>query len=186
MIKRWLKSWPLRMSLLIIVCALAGGALSCSSPTPSSSAEELGLHVIEGEVDAPDFTLPTMTGTEITLSELQGMPVVLNFWAIGCPPCTAELPYFDVVAREYADRVTIAAVNIGEGLSEVKGFFGHSEVGFIVALDKNAQMTSSYATGYIPTTFLIDSQGIIRYVKVGAFASEEELRASLDLMLQAM
>lgn len=189
MTKRQLKNWLLRMSLFITIFTLAGGALGCSSPSPpspSSSPEELGLIVVEGEVEAPDFTLPTMTGAEITLSELQGTPVVLNFWAIGCPPCRQELPYFDVVAKEYADKVTVVAVNIGESVSEVKGFFGGSEVSFIVALDKNAQMTSSYATGYIPTTFLVDSQGIVCYAKVGAFASEEQLQASLDLILEAM
>ncbi len=175
MTRKRLKSCLLRASLFFIVFALTCGALSCSSPTPPD--------LIEVDIVAPDFTLPTMRGTEITLSELQGTPVVLNFWAISCPACRAGLPYFDVVAKEYADKVTIVAVNIGESVSQVKGFFGDSKVSFTVALDKNAQMTSSYATGYIPTTFFIDSQGVIRYLKVGAFADEKQLQASIDKLL---
>jgi peroxiredoxin len=186
MTKKQLKDWLLRMSLFITIFALAGGTLGCSPPSPSSSPEELGLIVVEGEVEAPDFTLPTMTGTEITLSELQGTPVVLNFWAIRCPPCRQELPYFDTVARQNVDKATILTVNLEDSTSQIEQFFSNSEVSFIVALDKNAQMTSSYATGYIPTTFLVDSQGIVRYAKVGAFASEEQLQASLDLILEAM
>mgnify|MGYP001120651835 CR=1 FL=1 len=181
MTKRQLKSWPLRMSLFIIVPALVGVALSCSSPTPPSSPEELGLIAVE--IEAPDFTLPTMTDREITLSELQGTPVVLNCWAIRCPPCREELPYFNAAVNHYADRVTIVAVNIEDSISEVKGFFGDSKVSFVVAIDKNAQVAKSYATGYIPNTFFIDSQGIIRYIKVGAFANEGELQASIDALL---
>ncbi len=185
MTKRRLNSWLLRASSFITIFALAGGALSCSSPSPASSPEELGLIVIEGEIAAPDFSLPTMTGPEITLSDLKGKPVVLNFWAIRCPPCREELPYFDAVAGQYADKATIVAVNLEDSSSKVKEFFGSNELSFIVALDKNAQMTSSYATGYIPTTFLIDSQGIIRYIKLGPFVDEKELQASLALILEA-
>jgi len=175
MTRKRLKSCLLRASLFFIVFALTCGALSCSSPTPPD--------LIEVDIVAPDFTLPTMRGTEITLSALQGTPVVLNFWTISCPACRAGLPYFDTVARQNADKATIVAVNIEDSTSEVKRFFGDNEVSFTVALDKNAQMTSSYATGYIPTTFFIDSQGVIRYLKVGAFADEKQLQASIDKLL---
>ena len=175
MTRKRLKSCLLRASLFFIVFALTCGALSCSSPTPPD--------LIEVDIVAPDFTLPTLTDTEITLSDLQGTPVVLNFWAIRCPPCGEELPYFDTVARQNADKTTIVAVNLEDSTSQVKQFFGDNEVSFIVALDKNAQITSSYATGYIPTTFFIDSQGIIRYIKVGAFADEKQLQASIDKLL---
>ena len=179
--KRWLRSWLFRMSLFIIVFSLVGGAAGCSSSNSSSSPEELGLVTVE--VEAPDFTLPTMTGPEVTLSELQGTPVVLNCWAIRCPPCKEELPYFDVAAEKYTGKVIILTVNIEDSVSQVKEFFHGNEVNFIVALDKNNQVASSYATGYIPNTFFIDSQGVVRYAKVGQFTDEEELQASIDELL---
>ena len=166
----------------MVVCVLIGGAISCSSSNSSSSPEELGL--IPVEIAAPDFTLPTMTGTEITLSDLQGMPVLLNFWHKGCPPCLEELHYFDAVAKQYSDRITIVAIDIKDSLPQIKQFFGDSEISFIVALGKNTQVASDYAIQYTPTTFFIDSEGIIRYVKVGAFASKEELQASIDELLK--
>lgn len=183
------------LSLCIIVCALVVGAVGCSSPdvsTPPDTAtspdspslpEKLGLRVIEGEIEAPDFTIPTMTGTVITLSELRGTPVVLNCWAIRCPPCREELPYFDAAAKQYAGEVMIVAVNLEESVSKVKEFFGDKEPSYIVALDKDAQVASRYATGYIPNTFFIDSQGIVRYVKVGGFTNEGQLLASIDALL---
>jgi len=189
MVKKQLKSRLLGVGVFITVFALAGGALGCSSPnspsppSPSGSPEELGLIAVEDEVAAPDFTLPTMAGTEITLSDLQGKPVVLNFWAIRCPPCKQELPYFNTVARQNADKATILTVNVEDSSSKVKEFFGSNEVSFIVAIGKDAQAISSYATGYIPTTFFIDSQGTIRYVKVGGFANEKQLQDSVDNLL---
>ena len=183
------------VSLCIIVCALFVGAVGCSSPDVSNSPdtatspdspslpEKLGLRVVEGEIEAPDFTIPTMTGTVITLSELRGTPVVLNCWAIRCPPCREELPYFDVAVKNYAGKVTILAVNLEEGVSKVKEFFGDKEPSYIVALDKDTQVASKYATGYIPNTFFIDSQGIVRYAKVGGFVNEEQLLASIEVLL---
>lgn len=181
MAKKQLQSWLLRTSLLMVVCVLIGGAVSCSTSNSPSSPEELGL--IPVEIVAPDFTLPTMTGTEITLSDLQGMAVLLNFWHKGCPPCLAELHYFDAVAKQYPDRITIVAIDIKDSLPQIKQFFGDSEISLIVALGKDTQVASDYAIRYTPTTFFIDSEGIIRYVKVGAFASKEELQASTDELL---
>jgi len=138
---------------------------------------------IEEEPAAPDFTLPTMTGGEITLSELQGTSVVLNFWAVKCPPCTEELPYFDTVARDYADKATIIAVNVMESASKVQQFFGDGEIHFTVALDGSGQVTSNYGIRFTPTTFFIDSHGLVRYAKIGSFTSERELEASIDILL---
>jgi thiol-disulfide isomerase/thioredoxin len=182
MAKKRLQSWLLEATLLMILCASVGGVIGCSPSDSSSSPEELGL--IPLEVAAQDFTLPTMAGTEVTLSELQGMPVLLNFWHRGCAPCLAELHYFDALARQYPDTMTIVAVDIQDSLAQIKEFFSDSEIAFIVALGKNTGVASSYAIRYTPTTFFIDSEGIIRYVKVGAFASKEELQASTDELLQ--
>jgi len=183
MTMRWLKSLMLMVSLCIIVCALFVGAVGCSSPDSASLPEKLGLIVVEDEIEAPDFTIPTMTGTIITLSELRGTPVVLNCWAIRCTPCREELPYFDAAAQKYDGKVTILAVNIEEGVSKVKEFFGDNEPSYIVALDKDAQVASGYYTKYIPNTFFIDSQGVVRYLKTGRFINEEQLLASIEALL---
>jgi len=175
MVKKQLKSQLLIVNLLIAILALGGGAIGCSS------SNSLGL--ISAYISAPDFTLPTMTGTEVTLSALQGQPVVLNFWTTQCLPCITELPYFDTAAKQYSDRVTIVAINIQESVSLVKLSLGDSEVDFIVALDKNAQVASNYAIRYTPSTFFIDSQGVIRYIKFGAFTNEQELQTSIEKLL---
>ena len=171
----------LAMSLLVGLCALSGSNVGCSSSGSSSTAEELGL--IPVEVVAPDFTLPTLQGPDISLSDLQGTSVVLNFWAIQCPPCRMELPYFDSAAKEYAGEVAVLAVDIQDSLANLKQFFGDNTLDFIVVLDGNGSVASSYAVRYTPSTFFVDSEGIIRYVKVGPFADEKELQDSIDALL---
>ena len=161
----------IRITLIITVLALAGGALSCSSSLLSQKA--------------PDFTLPTMTGANITLSELEGTPVVLNFWATTCPACVVELPYFEAVAQESEGEIKVIAINIGQPISEVERFFGEYEPTMIVALDGNTEVFQTYShgdnpRGYIPITFFVDSEGIVKHIKIGAFQSETELWDTLD------
>jgi len=161
----------IRITLIIAVVALAGVALSCSSSLLSQ--------------EAPDFTLPTMTGANITLSELEGTPVVLNFWATTCPACRVELPYFEAVAQESGGEIKVIAIDVGQSASTVQTFFGDYEPTMIVALDKNVEVFQTYsrsdnARGYIPITFFVDSEGIVQYIKIGAFQSETELWETLD------
>ncbi|MEA1872565.1 MAG: TlpA disulfide reductase family protein [Chloroflexota bacterium] len=157
--------------VIVVVVAIVGIALSCSSSLLSQ--------------EAPDFTLPTMTGSNITLSELEGTPVVLNFWASGCGPCRMELPYFEAVAQESEGEIKVIAINVGESASTVQTFFGDYEPTMTVALDKNGEVFVNYCQEdnprwYIPITFLIDSEGIVRHIKIGAFQSKEELWETLD------
>ena len=161
----------IRVTLIITVLALVGGALSCSSSLLSQKA--------------PDFTLSTMTGANITLSELEGTPVVLNFWDTTCPHCVVELHYFEAVAQESEGEIEIIAIDIGESASTVQTFFGDYEPTMIVALDKNGEVFVNYCQEdnprwYIPITFFVDSEGIVKHIKIGAFQSETELWDTLD------
>jgi len=161
----------IRITLIITVLALVGGVLSCNSSLLSQKA--------------PDFTLPTMTEANITLSELEGTPVVLNFWATTCPHCIVELHYFEAVAQDSEGEIEVIAVDVGETDSTVQTFFGDYEPTMIVALDKNTEVFMKYSQEdnpqrYIPITFFVDSEGIVQYIKIGSFQSETELRDTLD------
>jgi peroxiredoxin len=160
------ETWLVRVILIITIIALTGVAPSCSSSLLSQ--------------EAPDFTLPTMTGANITLSDLEGTPVVLNFWATTCPHCLVELPYFEAVAQESDGGINVIAINVGESDSRVQDFFGDYEPTMVVALDETAEVFSNYSQednprGYIPITFFIDNEGIVQHIKIGAFQSETEL-----------
>ena len=168
MTNKELKKWLVKAGLIITILSLIGGATSCTSTGP-----EVGKQ-------APDFTLGTMAGTEITLSELRGTPVVLNFWAIYCPACRSELGYFEQLAEQSAGEVAIIMVNTQDTRSRIEKFFGDYKAHFTVALGGGTQVSDKYNIQYIPTTFFIDSGGIIRNMKVGAFPNEMELWAAIE------
>ncbi len=157
---------PTRLALIIGILALLGIGASCDSSSPS---------------EAPDFTLPTLTGDNVTLSELQGTLVVLNFWSIGCSFCRQQLPYLENVAQQTAGQIEVIAVNVVDSAENVQSFFGEYEPTMTVALDENSEVFVNYCQNFgnsrtfIPFTLFIDSEGLVQYQRIGAFASVEAL-----------
>gem|GEM_PF-2778368 len=135
---------------------------------------------------APDFTLPTLQGTTITLSQIEGKPVVLVFWATWCPYCRIQLRYLEAAARqENQKNVMFLAVNVGETKAKMENFFAEYKPAMIVALDETRAVFNEYNSrfhnpGYMPITFFIDSEGVVQQVRIGAFANEAELWNNLD------
>jgi len=104
--------------------------------------------------------------------------VVLNFWDTHCSYCQPQLVYLEQAAEQSDGEIAIIAVDIGETLSRVKQSFGDYKLHFTVALDTDAQVSYKYNVQYTPTTFFIDSGGVIRAIKIGA--SEMELWAGIE------
>ena len=175
------KTWLVIAVLIIVIGAIVGIALSCSSCNPSDSTPQSD--------EALNFTLPTITGTNITLSELRGTPVILNFWSIGCYWCREQLPYIENVAQASGGVIEVIAANVVDSATSVQDFFGDYAPAMIVALDENSEVFTDYCLAYdntrgsIPFTFLIDSEGLVQYVKLGAFTSETELRSTVQDVL---
>ena len=165
--------WGRWLGIIGAVFTLAGGLLSCGS---AAQMPEVGAQ-------APDFTLPTTAGAEVTLSQLRGVPVVLYLWTTWCQYCIEELGYLALVAGEKGGQLTVVAVNIGEEAAEVKRIAGEGGINLIIALDEDGKLCSAYGTRYLPATFFIDSRGIIQNSRVGAFYSRESLLAEVDSFL---
>jgi len=143
----------------------------------------------EGDV-APDFTLPTMTGADITLSELIGTPVVLNFWSISCYWCRKQLPYLENVAQQSGGEIKVIAVNIADNAANVQNFFDDYEPTMIIALDRNRETFRDYGLKYdnprgsIPFTLFVDNEGIMQYKQTGAFPSDTKLWDTLHSIFE--
>jgi peroxiredoxin len=167
------------LALSLILCGCSSS--EATQESQGESAEQTGL--IEVEIPAPDFTLRTMAGGEVTLSDLAGTPVVLNFWAVRCEPCKEEMPYFDALAQERGDSIKVITVDIQDSPDRVNEFFGNMQPSFTIALDDTGQVASAYSIRYTPTTYLVDSNGVIRLAKIGAFQSEAELRTTIDKLM---
>ncbi|MGE7941696.1 redoxin domain-containing protein [Lysinibacillus xylanilyticus] len=121
----------------------------------------------------PDFTLTSLDGDEVTLSDLRGKKVVLNFWATWCPPCKAEMPHMQKYYEQHAkeDNVEIIAVNLTKDerdfsadgkIDTVMTFRDSFELTFPILLDQEREVSPQYNIMTIPTTYFIDSKGYIQ------------------------
>ncbi len=169
-------------ALLIITTPL--GLAGCSSGngvTKITSPTDIGLS--EVEIAAPDFTLPILGGGDLRLSDLQGQVVLLNFWYLDCPPCKEEMPYLDAVGKAYEGRAHVVVLNIGDSESSVERYFGDAELNMRVPFDFDGRIAAEYSIGFTPTTFFIDSDGIIRFAKIGGFHNYDEVAAAMEFIL---
>ena len=119
---------------------------------------------------APDFTLPTLSGTPIRLAELRGKAVLLNFWATWCAPCRTEMPSIEALYQRYKDRgLDVLAVNLDlRSTAGVAAFLQEVGVTFRVGLDPSWSTARAYRVLGLPTTYLIDRAGQVIVREVGA------------------
>ncbi len=120
------------------------------------------------ENPAPDFTLPDLDGRLVTLSQLRGRVVVLNFWASWCPSCRAEARDFGDFARQYRDRgVTVVGVNLREDGITARAFAEANGMDYPLLLDADGAIGRLYQVVGIPTTIIVDADGSVRGRHVG-------------------
>lgn len=130
---------------------------------------------------APDFQFQVTEGQSFSLSDLQGGPVLLNFWTTGCYYCIKEMPYLQQIYEEWQGTgLFLLAINIGESSSDVENFMQSRGFSFPVLLDSDGAIAYQYGVGNIPASFFIDSEGIIQHIKVGAFGSAAEIESLLS------
>ena len=108
-----------------------------------------------------DFTLTSLDGKTVSLSDYQGRVVFLNFWATWCVPCEKELPEFQQFqAQQPPDGAVILAVNVQESADQVTSFLtDHDISGLTVLLDSDSSVANSYGIYNLPVTFVIDQNG---------------------------
>ncbi len=166
--------------LLAMVCtALFGitGISACTKPVPENMAPEVG------EL-APDFTLTTLNGLSVTLSNYRGKPVILNFWGSWCGHCRREIPYLLEVSEKRAkEGLEFLTVN-REDEATLKEFMQKQGYFFVVALDSDSTVWESYQIDGIPHTFFIDSDGIIQSTHLGAFKDTSQVLSDLVKILE--
>lgn len=136
---------------------------------------------------APDFTLGLLDGGKITLSELKGKVVLVNFWTSWCPPCRKEMPAIESVYRSYKDLgLVVIGLNLTAQDSKQAAALFAQEVGvtFPIALDLDNSVGNLYRVTALPTSFFIDRNGVIRSVIVGGPMSEALIQSKVEELLR--
>lgn len=164
----------LEWGALIVLSALLGlgwiyvsrDTTNLTGPFPLTTAPHVGNL-------APDFTLETLDGRSVTLSDYttgQGRPVVLNFWATWCPPCRVEMPFFNRVSAKYEDRAAILSINQAESPETIAAFAERNGLTYPLLIDQDMKVNNLYGVLNLPTTIFIDRNGVVKEVLIGTIS----------------
>lgn len=150
-------------TMLILPLASCGNAGEEKQPA-SPGAVQTGI--MPGQ-RAPDFTLSDLSGNSFTLSELQGKkPVLIIFWATWCPACLQSIPSFSNIHAQFSSRgLEVISINIASNdpLPRVQRFQEINNLPYRILYDERNAVSRTFAVFGIPTTLIIDRDGIIRY-----------------------
>ena len=129
---------------------------------------------------APNFTLDSLDGDAVTLSELKGQVVVLDFWATWCSPCVEALDHLQQIHERYADRgVVVLAINIEEERNEIAAFAADHGYTITILLDADSRVSDAYGVQGIPHTVVVNREGELHYTPGGPDDVEDRLRQLL-------
>ena len=135
---------------------------------------------------APDFSLAKLAGGgNQSLGSLRGKVVIVDFWAQWCEPCKRELPQLDRLQKDYAQKnVVIVAINIDRQRENAERLVKQLGISLEVLLDPVGSVAATYDLPKMPTSFVVDRKGIVRYVHAGFEGSGdvEKFRTELDAL----
>lgn len=170
-------------SLVVILALIGAGIIWLEGGDPIGSVRS----VVSGEAlialfdrspaprpgrYAPDFSLDDLDGNLVALSDHRGKKVILNFWATWCPPCRAEMPDLERLAREHEGTLTVLLVDLEEEDEQIRPFLEDVGITLVPLLDAEAEVAKMYRVSALPTSVIIDEDGVIQEVQVGAATYE--------------
>lgn len=167
----------------------ADTAAAETADTAKAETEEVGA--IQQEPMSPprlgnpaaNFTLSDLAGNTVSLADLKGQPVILNFWATWCGPCEAEMPEINKAYLKHKEEgLVVLAINLAEHPDTVKSFVNYYDLAFTILLDRDKAVGKLYGARALPTTYFVDRSGTIVHTYYGQM-DEEALAIGLQKIL---
>jgi peroxiredoxin len=191
---RWIGAFSVAA---VIVAALASyrlkGDFSRYEQSPAAivqdSAHKLKLEIPKTLTTAPEFELKDPAGKQLSLRELRGKVVFLNFWATWCLPCIKEMPSMEKLHQELEkDGLVILAIDFQESAARVKEFFTQHRLTFMALLDRDGKVSELYQAWALPVSVVINKRGEIAARAVGSkdWYSDEALQFFRNLLAEEM
>lgn len=164
---------PKQRRVLLTLILLAGLAWIASSADRTGTSTAGRIPAPQKGFLAPDFTLSTPGGEEISLATFRGKPVLVNFWATWCPPCRAEMPAIQRAYTEYAPQgLIVLGVNstAQDNPLDIAPFITEYGLTFPILLDETGEVARKYELASLPSTFFVGRDGVISEVVAGAMS----------------
>jgi len=171
------------LGFAVLACAIALAGWSLARAQDKSTDTQS----LKGK-PAPDFSLQTLDGKTVTLSEQRGSVVLLDFWATWCGPCVAALPHVQQISadKDLAERgLKVWAVNAREKNEQVEKFIKQNNYTFTVPMDADGKVLQQYLVRGIPTQVIVGRDGTIKDVFIG-FGGEESAKRLHDAIEAAL
>jgi cytochrome c biogenesis protein CcmG/thiol:disulfide interchange protein DsbE len=145
-----------------------------------------GWIAAEPQKAAPDVTLHTGDGKAVQLGAYKGKVVLVDFWASWCAPCKTSFPALDLLFHEYQPRgLEVLAVNVDEHRRDAETFLGHHPHRLMVLFDPDGVSPAAFGVKGMPSSFLIDKLGTIRFTHMGYSGRvDESYRQEIDHLLE--
>jgi len=118
----------------------------------------------------PDFTLKSVAGTSVSLSQFKGTPVIVHFWATWCSMCKDEMDLLNAFAADFSDIEVLAISEDNSSAEAVSRFFEGKKLYFNVLLDEKGRVADEYKNYKIPETYFVDRNGSFVYKESGAIS----------------
>ncbi len=157
----------MRNEILIFCTLFIFSTLAYSAEQPVLTH---GLTLLKTPVQAPDLRFTNLDDEIIDIKDLKGKTVLVNFWATWCPPCRREMSSLEHFYQQLKDdNVVVLAVNIGEDEDTVFSFLGEVEPipTYPILFDSDAQSMKAWAVRGLPTTYIVNKQGLVVYRAIG-------------------
>ncbi len=179
----WCKTYVLAGCLVILSVMLAPAAMG--QPAVADLLDTLNLSDYQADTWPPPFKANTATGEAVSLAELRGKVVLVNFWASWCAECGPEMPMFERLHQDFAAQgLTILGINVREKAERIHRYAKKLGLTFPLVLDPKGEITASYGVIGLPTTFLVGRDGRPVALAVGPRAwGSTEARAIIQALL---
>jgi peroxiredoxin len=159
-----LRALVLGSGLAAVACGGAGG-----KPAANAASE----HELVG-AKAPDFELPSAVGKgRVSLASQAGKVVIVDFWATWCDPCRASFPAYQGMVDEFGGKLAVIGISVDEDPSGIPAFAESTGVKFPLAWDEGQGAAKSYQPPTMPTSFVVDTHGMVRFVHAGFTAGDD-------------